>query len=128
MGSVTFGTAINCIDGRTHLPVIDWMKRNYDIDYVDMITEPGLARGKGYMEGVEPVLKSKARISAEKHNSRVIVIAAHHKCAANDVPEKKHKEGLREVVDAVKKWGIFETVVGLWVYPEGTSWRAEQAF
>jgi S-methylmethionine-dependent homocysteine/selenocysteine methylase len=36
-----FGTAINCMDGRTQLPVLDWVKKNYDVDYVDMITEAG---------------------------------------------------------------------------------------
>lgn len=36
-----FGTAINCIDGRVQLPVIKWLKENYYLDFVDMITEPG---------------------------------------------------------------------------------------
>lgn len=36
-----FGTAINCIDGRTQEVVIDHMKQNYDIDGVDMVTFPG---------------------------------------------------------------------------------------
>ena len=36
-----FGTAINCIDGRTQQPVIDYIKQNYAVDMVDMITFPG---------------------------------------------------------------------------------------
>jgi hypothetical protein len=36
-----FGTAINCIDGRTQEVVIDYMKQKYDIDGVDMVTFPG---------------------------------------------------------------------------------------
>ena len=36
-----FGTAINCIDGRTQQPVIDYIKQNYAVDKVDMITFPG---------------------------------------------------------------------------------------
>ena len=35
-----FGTAINCIDGRTQQPVIDYIKQNYAVDIVDMITFP----------------------------------------------------------------------------------------
>ena len=31
-----FGTAINCIDGRTQEPVIDFMKQKYNIDGVSM--------------------------------------------------------------------------------------------
>jgi carbonic anhydrase-like protein len=36
-----FGTAINCIDGRTQEPVID-LKQKYNIDGVDMVTFPGV--------------------------------------------------------------------------------------
>jgi hypothetical protein len=36
-----FVTAINCIDGRTQLPVINFAQKKYGIDYVDMVTEPG---------------------------------------------------------------------------------------
>ena len=35
-----FGTAINGIDGRTQQPVIDYIKQNYAVDIVDMITFP----------------------------------------------------------------------------------------
>ena len=37
-----FGTAINCIDGRTQEPVLDFMKQKYNIDGVDMVTFPGV--------------------------------------------------------------------------------------
>ena len=39
--SFGFGTAINCIDGRTQQVVIDHRKQNYNIDTVDMVTFPG---------------------------------------------------------------------------------------
>ena len=41
MAEITFATAINCIDGRTHLPVIDYMRGQFGVDFVDMVTEPG---------------------------------------------------------------------------------------
>jgi hypothetical protein len=37
-----FGTAINCIDGRTQEPVLEFMKQKYNIDGVDMVTFPGV--------------------------------------------------------------------------------------
>ncbi len=37
-----FVTAINCMDGRVQIPVIEYLKNNYGINYVDMITAPGL--------------------------------------------------------------------------------------
>lgn len=41
MAEITFATAINCIDGRTHVPVIDYMRGQFGVDFVDMVTEPG---------------------------------------------------------------------------------------
>ncbi|KYK20479.1 hypothetical protein AYK25_04770 [Thermoplasmatales archaeon SM1-50] len=35
-----FITAINCMIGRVQLPIIHWMRKQYAVDYVDMITEP----------------------------------------------------------------------------------------
>jgi len=37
----TFVTAINCMDGRTQEPIINYMKQRFKVDYVDMINEPG---------------------------------------------------------------------------------------
>ena len=56
-----FATAINCMDGRVQSPTIDYIKSNFNVDYVDMITEPGpnkiLAEGKE--EQVIEALKKK---------------------------------------------------------------------
>ncbi|MCK4433251.1 MAG: hypothetical protein KAV48_04880, partial [Methanomicrobia archaeon] len=41
MKKIKFATAINCMDGRVQIPVIEWLKRKYSASYVDMITEPG---------------------------------------------------------------------------------------
>lgn len=39
-----FAAAINCMDGRTQVPVIEFLKNKYGVDYVDMITEPDPTR------------------------------------------------------------------------------------
>ncbi len=80
-----FGTAINCIDGRTQQPVIDYIKQNYAVDIVDMITFPG-ANGifSNELRLVEASLaKHSASISVEKHNSRIIAVVGHYDCAGN---------------------------------------------
>lgn len=41
MSSKIFATTINCMNGRVQIPVIDYMKSKYGVDYVDMVTEPG---------------------------------------------------------------------------------------
>ena len=73
-----FATAINCMDGRVQVPVIDWLRRQYGADYVDMITEPGperlLAEGKDLMASAS--IHRRLEISVNRHNSKLVAIAA----------------------------------------------------
>lgn len=42
MARTNFGTALSCIDGRVHLPTISWMRDVLSVDYVDLVTYPGV--------------------------------------------------------------------------------------
>lgn len=116
--SKKFATAINCIDGRVQKPVTEYIQKTFNVDYVDMITEPG--PNKVFAEGNDintiDSLKEKVKISIEKHNSRVIVIAAHCDCAANTANENVQKEQLREAIEIIVSWSLpIKTIIGLWL-------------
>jgi hypothetical protein len=112
-----FGTAINCIDGRVQFPVANWMKMQFHLDYVDMITEPGpdkiVASGQGQI--IESI-KVKAVISAKAHGSKVILIAGHDDCAGNPVSKELHLQQIKTAMQIVESWNLpFERVIGIWV-------------
>ena len=83
MNQFRFGTAINCIDGRTQEPVIDFMKEKYDIDGVDMVTFPGVDGIISSSENSDEIalLRNAVSISIEKHRSRIIAVVGHFYCA-----------------------------------------------
>lgn len=112
----SFGTVLNCIDGRVQIPVINWMKENFDLDYVDLITEPGMDKvlSQGKMSEILR-LKNKVKISITAHKSSVIAIVGHYDCAANNVSDYKHYKEIAESIEAVKAWDFSVRVVGLWV-------------
>jgi hypothetical protein len=124
MAHSKFGTAINCMDGRAQLPVINWMKEQFHLDYVDMITEPGAdkAVGEGWYELVEEI-KAKTLISVNKHGSRILVIAGHDDCAGNPVTPEQHKTHITEAVGEVLSWNLpLEKVIGVWLDKD---WKVE---
>lgn len=124
--SQKFATAINCMDGRTQIPIIEWLRENYKVEYVDMITEPGPdgVLSRNVDNQVIESLKRKAEISAYKHNSKIIVIAGHHDCAGNPVDKDTHINQIKLSVQAIKSWGLpFEKVIGLWV---NENWEIEK--
>ena len=111
-----FGTALNCIDGRTQIPVTKWMKENFCVDYVDLITEPGMDQvlSQGQQEEIER-LKENVIISITAHNSNVVAVVGHYDCAANPVSDRKHYYDIVASIYVVKSWGLPVSVVGLWV-------------
>ena len=112
-----FCTAINCMDGRVQIPVITYLKKRFEVDYVDVITEPGpnkiLAEGRD-----EPVLASVQRrivISVEKHNSKGIAVVGHHDCAGNPVDEPAQQQHTAAAVGKIRQQFGSLPVIGLWV-------------
>ncbi len=117
----TFGTAINCIDGRVQSPVADWIKLHCHVQYVDMITHPGV--DKILAEGISNSITSiadKIRISIEAHQTSIIAVIGHFDCAANNVSFDEHKVQIKQGVDLIKSWSLGVRVVGLYVN-EGSS-------
>jgi hypothetical protein len=82
---MTFCTSIHCMDGRIQGPIIRQVKKEYSIDYVDTVTEPGpckiLAENRDKLR-VESIL-NRVNISVHKHGSKLILISGHYDCAGN---------------------------------------------
>lgn len=112
----TMVTALNCIDGRTQIPVINWLKETYGVDYVDSITAPGIDKVLYQGECNEiSMLKSDVTVSVTSHHSKVIAIVGHYDCAANPVSYSQHLEDIIASMNVVKTWGFDVNVIGLWV-------------
>ncbi|NGX52630.1 MAG: hypothetical protein KR126chlam5_00933 [Candidatus Anoxychlamydiales bacterium] len=112
-----FATAINCIDGRVQLPVIDWLKKEAQIDYVDMITEPGpnkvLSENKDRV--VIESIKKRVGISIERRNSRLIAIVGHFDCLGNPSNKDIQLQDIKNAIEVVKTWELDAKIIGLWV-------------
>ena len=119
-----FATAINCMDGRAQMPVINWMKENLGVDYVDMITEPGPDKvlAEGTSAAVESI-KNRVLISVNKHGSDTILVAAHHDCAGNPVARAQHEAHVRQSVISIRSWNLpVKRIFGAWI---GEDWEVE---
>jgi len=117
MSKGKFGTAINCMDGRVQLPLINWMKNKYDLDYIDMITEPGPDKmlSQGRPDQVESI-KSRVKISVNAHGSQIILVAAHDDCAGDPVSREDHIRQVRDCLKLVKSWGLpVKDITGVWI-------------
>ena len=114
---------LNCMDGRVQLPIIQWIKDNHDVDYVDMITEPGID-GLLADDTIDiDLIKYKINISIEKNNASVIFVAGHYDCKGNPGSDQEHKEQVLSGVERIAEAFGEKTVIGLWI---NSGWKVEK--
>ncbi len=113
----THAVAINCIDGRVQIPVIEWMKENYLVDYVDLITEPGPNYILYENEPVELVrsMRKRVALSTEKHNSKILAVSGHADCASNKSSNETQLIQIEVAKGVIKAWEFDLKIIGLWV-------------
>jgi hypothetical protein len=120
-----FGTAINCIDGRTQEPVIDFMKQEYGIDGVDMVTFPGVDGVISSLGNFNTIalIRNAVSISVERHGSRIIAVVGHFDCAGNPGNREHHYAHIRKAVQQVSSWNFDAKIVGFYV---NDKWQIEE--
>jgi len=112
-----FCTVIKCMDGRVQLPVIKYLQKRFNAEFVDSITESGpnliLAEGKNSVI-IESIL-DRLKISVEKHHSEGIAIVGHYDCAGNAASKDEQVIHVKKAIEFIsQQYGNVE-VIGLWV-------------
>ena len=117
MSSQRFATAINCLDGRVQVPVMEYLKTKYGVGYVDMITEAGPVSplSEDEADTITESIRKRVEISVCKHASQHIAVAAHADCAGNPVDKETQIRQLLAAVNKVTAWNFGAEVIGLWV-------------
>jgi len=120
----TIATAINCIDGRTQIPVIEYMKTTYNVDYVDMITAGGV--NKILAEGnttAQESIKNGLEISVKTNGSKLVAVVGHFDCRGNLEAKEDQLKHIRQALEVVASWEFNVTLIGLWV---DSDWKVSE--
>ncbi len=122
-----FATLINCIDGRTQEPAIEYVKNAAGVKWVDVITKPAVNKIIAELADDDPVveqLRHSISISLDLHKSVFIAICAHTDCAGNPTDDNEQIDQIRHSVERLQFWYPELTVIGLWVSESGNGWGA----
>ena len=114
MAKGKFATSVSCMDGRIQIPITNWIKENFSVDYVDTITEPGIDKLVADNTDLESI-KTKVGISINKHESELIVVSGHYDCAGNPVSNEEHITQIKKGIEVISSWNLGGKVVGVWV-------------
>ncbi|MDC7127170.1 MAG: hypothetical protein PQJ46_16520 [Spirochaetales bacterium] len=122
-----FATAINCMDGRVQLPVINYIKKEYKKEFIDMITEPGpnkiLSENKDSC--IIESIQKRLDISINNHGSDLVAVVGHYDCAANTLGDEAQKKQIIIASKLVASWYSKIDVIGLWV---DCNWTVEKIY
>jgi carbonic anhydrase len=102
------------MDGRVQLPVLNWILKNYPVDFVDVITKAGMDNILASQDNIDGILRS-INISININKSTRLFIVGHYDCRGNPVDEKTHHQ---QIIDSVKRLKTHlpkHEIIGLWV-------------
>ncbi|MEE9542513.1 MAG: carbonic anhydrase [Thermodesulfobacteriota bacterium] len=120
-----FCTVVNCIDGRVQLPVIKYLQKRFNVEYVDSVTEAGpsltLSEGKD-SASIQTILK-RLKISIESHNSVGVAIAGHYGCAGNPASQADKIIHIQKATQFVRQHYKNIEIIGLYVDKE---WKVHE--
>ena len=112
-----FCTVINCMDGRVQEPVIKHLKKRFNVDYVDSVTEAGpngIIANQADKSLIDSILQ-RVNISVNKHGSVGIAVAGHFDCTGNPGERKIQNEHTALAIEYFQ--GIYPnlTTIGLYI-------------
>jgi len=106
------------MDGRAQKPVTEYLQKNFSVDYVDMITEPGPCKilSEGHDTTIIESIKKRVEISVKKHGAQIIAVVAHYACAGNPVNDDAQQQQLQKAIDVIHSWEFpVKKVIALWL-------------
>lgn len=112
-----FATLITCMDGRVQDAGNDFMKKTFNVDYVDVITEPGPNKilADNSLEQIVKNIFNRVDVSVFSHGSNVIAIAGHYDCAGNPADKQTQDIQTTAAVELIKTKYPDKRVTGLWI-------------
>jgi hypothetical protein len=112
-----FCTAVNCIDGRVQLPVITYLKKRFNVEYIDIVSEPGpnLILGELTNDSLVESIFDRIKISVKYHDSVGIAVVGHYDCIANPGDKDAQITKIRVSIRRIRSRYKDIPIMGLWV-------------
>ncbi len=112
-----FCTVINCMDGRVQLPVIMYLQKRFNVEYVDSITEagPNLILAEQESSALVQSILERLKISIGNHNSVGVAIAGHYDCAGNPALQDEQIMHIQKAMQFLRQQHGTIEIIGLWV-------------
>ncbi|MGD9078725.1 MAG: hypothetical protein PVG96_05265 [Desulfobacterales bacterium] len=99
------------------MPVIRYLQKRFNVDYVDSITEagPNLILTEAKKASSTQAIFERLKISVKNHHSVGVAIVGHHDCAGNPASKNEQILHLQKAIQSIRQQYENLPVIGLWV-------------
>lgn len=120
-----FCTAVTCMDGRIQLPIIKYLQKRFNAEYVDIISEAAanLVLSQKKENNLIESIMERVRISVEVHKSVSIAVVGHYDCAKNPTTEEIQYKHTKDSINFIRKKYNQLEIIGLWV---DENWKVKE--
>jgi len=115
------GTLVNCIDGTVQLPAIDFVKKMWNVPWVDVITEvaPERAFSDATSKAEVDHILNNIKSSLVNQQRKRLAIVSHSSCDVYKVSDEKKIEMLHLAVNFLSQSFPDASVTGIWIDKKG---------
>ena len=88
------------------MPVVEYIRHRYAVEYVNVITEPGpdlVLAGQTHIEASRSI-RRRLDVAVHAHGSSLFFVVGHHDCAGNPTDKAGHLKNLEAAVTTVQSW------------------------
>jgi hypothetical protein len=105
------------MDGRIQLPVINYLQKRFDAEYVDVIAEPAINLVLSEQSDTNLIysIMEKIRISVEVHKSVSVAVVGHYDCAKNPGSEEIQYQHTHQAIKYIRNKYEQLEIIGLWI-------------
>jgi hydrogenase maturation factor len=120
--STNSGTVVCCIDGRIQIPVVEFLRNLWNVEWVDVVTEIAPERLLSDGNEEESVRRIHENITASlvQQLEARLAVASHSGCDCNNVPDEEKREMVRASVRILREAHQDASIIGVWVDETGT--------
>lgn len=119
--STAHATLVNCIDGTVQVSAIDFVRKIWNVQWVDVVTDgaPERILSDAKCGGQADHIHTNIETSLCDQRTQRLAIAAHSGCDINEEPDDRKIEMLRLAVNHLKHRYTNAQVIGIWIDHKG---------
>ncbi|MBD3379400.1 MAG: hypothetical protein GF408_02945 [Candidatus Omnitrophica bacterium] len=110
-----FTTCFSCMDGEIYPLVIEWIRANYDVDHVNLVTDISFSGDGADAKVLCEIIRQYRCLTRHQNRAGEVFLAGYAGDISAAGTEADRKKRLKDLMGKVRDFLPDELIIGLWV-------------